>query len=178
MPLTFQEFFKELDLHQERVPLDTLVRLVADLEFDVESLRRQAVFSPNRYRRNLLQAGTGYQALLLCWRAGQRSPIHDHTGSACAVRVIEGTLTETIFDRTPEGFVVPIRTHQLHEGELCGSEDSDIHQISNLQGSGADLITLHVYTPALDQMGVYSLTDATVRRERDPVYEFSLGAGI
>lgn len=178
MPFTFREFFAELDQHPDRVPLDELVRLVGKLTFDREALRPYAVFDPTRYRRNLIQAGPGYQALLLCWRAGQRSPIHDHKGSSCAVRVIEGTLTETIFDRTADGYIYPTHTHKLEEGGVCGSEDTDIHQISNLEPGGKDLLTLHVYTPALDMMGVYSLTDTQIRRERDPVFEFSLGSGI
>ena len=91
---------------------------------------------------------------------------------------MRGTVTETIFDRTPDGLIFPTTTQSLHEGDVCGSEDSDIHQISNLQADGQDLITLHVYSPALNVMGVYSLTDATVREEVDPVFEFAIGSGI
>ena len=47
-------------------------------------------------------------------------------------------------------------------GAVCGSEDADIHQISNLQPDGQELITLHVYTPPLGRVGNYSLTDNTV----------------
>ena len=51
------------------------------------------------YQRNLVRAGERYHLWVLCWGNGQRSPIHDHTGSACAVRIIEGTATVTLFDR-------------------------------------------------------------------------------
>lgn len=176
--MRMQQLFTELDRHARRVPLDDLVDSLRSLEIDLGEVERFASFDERRYRRNVIHSGSGYQALLLCWRAGQRSPIHDHRGSACAVRVIRGTVTETIFDRTPDGLIYPTTTHTLAEGEVCGSEDSDIHQISNLQPDGGDLITLHVYTPPLHVMGVYSLTDPSVREEVDPVFEFAMGSGI
>src|SRR5205807_7632445 len=42
---------------------------------------------------------------VLCWRNGQRSPIHDHRGSSCGVRVLRGTMTETQFAFAPNGHV-------------------------------------------------------------------------
>jgi cysteine dioxygenase len=178
MAKTLDELFSKLDRYSERVPIDALVHELEELDLDVESLARFAVFDEQRYRRNVVHTGPGYQALLLCWRSGQRSPIHDHRGSSCGVRVLRGTLTETIFDRTPAGQIFPTTTQTLRQGDVCGSEDSDIHQISNLQGDGEDLITLHVYSPALHVMGAYSLTDSTVREVVDPVFEFAMGAGI
>ena len=94
------------------------------------------------------------------------------------MRVLRGTLTETIFDRTPDGFIYPTSTQTLHENQVCGSEDSDIHQVSNIAAGRQDLVTLHVYSPPLHVMGVYSLTEPTVREEVDPVFEFAMGSGI
>ena len=125
-----------------------------------------------------MHAGTGYQALILCWRKGQRSPIHDHTGSSCGVRVLEGTATETSFAQTPDGYVYATGSRELPPGAVCGSQDADIHQVSNLQPGDADLITLHVYSPPLLHMGMYSLTDTEVVDFFDPVVGFSDGAGI
>lgn len=178
MPTTLHELFVDLDRHRERVPLDELVAALRDTEIDLDELRPYARFGTDRYQRNLVHAGPGYQALLLCWRSGQRSPIHDHHGSSCAVRVLEGTLVETIFDRNTEGLVYATTSHELGEGEVCGSEDSDIHQVSNLQPAGRDLITLHIYSPPLLTMGVYSLTEPNAREEVDPIFEFAMGSGI
>lgn len=178
MPKTLHDLFVDLDQHDTRVPLDELVAAVRDTEIDMSELRPYACFDAARYRRNLVHAGPGYQALLLCWRAGQRSPIHDHHGSSCAVRVLQGTLVETIFERSVDGLVYPTVSHELREGEVCGSEDSDIHQVSNLQSVGHDLMTLHIYSPPLLRMGVYSLTEPNSREEVDPIFEFAMGSGI
>jgi cysteine dioxygenase len=136
-------------------------------------------FRPDRYVRNLVHAGPAYQALLLCWRNGQRSPIHNHRGSACGVKVLRGTATETVFCRAPNGMVVADHTRHLPPGHICASEDADIHQVSNLQAGHADLITLHVYSPPLLRMEMFSLESPAVHEWDDPVHDrFVLGGGI
>ena len=114
----------------------------ADCTGDDRSYEKFVQFSPERYRRNRMHSGAAYDALVLCWRAGQVSPIHDHRGSACAVRVIRGKATETLYEMTEEGRVFPTHTRQLPEGYMCATQDLDIHRLGNSQPSG-DLITLH-----------------------------------
>jgi cysteine dioxygenase len=178
MDLTLEQWFAELDEYRERIPLGVLTAGLKRLRFDFSEIERFAQFSPERYRRNLMHAGPAYHALILCWRSGQRSPIHDHRGSACAVRVIRGEATETIFEMTEEGFVFPVRTRQLSEGFMCATQDLDIHQISNNQNLDADLITLHLYSPPLLVMGQYSPTETVARDFNDEVHAFIEGAGI
>jgi cysteine dioxygenase len=114
---------------------------------------------------------------VLCWRNGQRSPIHDHTGSNCAVRVLRGTMTETLFEFAPNGHVKPTFSRDVPAGTVVGSVDKDMHQVSNLQAGDADLITLHVYAPPLLVMGTYSLHDR--ERGAEPMYlAFTDAAGI
>jgi cysteine dioxygenase len=156
-----------------------LARLTEELScFDIElgDLSEHLHFSPGTYKRNLVRAGAHYHAWLLCWRNGQRSPIHDHKGSACVVRVLRGTLTETLFEVAPNGHVKATFSRDCLEGSLIGSEDSDIHQVSNLQAGDADLVTLHVYAPPLLRMGTYSLYDLSRGYEVwEPVFNDAAG---
>jgi cysteine dioxygenase len=94
------------------------------------------------------------------------------------VRVLAGAATETLFARGPNGHVYATRSRVLPAGSVCGSQDDDIHQMSNLQAGGADLVTLHIYSPPLLRMQIFSLTDATVRDFADPVFAFVAGDGI
>lgn len=178
MNLTLEQWFVEFDEFRQRIPLAVLKDGLATLRIERTDFLPFAQFSPERYRRNLMHAGPAYHALVLCWRSGQRSPIHDHRGSACAVRVLEGDATEIIFHMTEGGHVFPSKTRKLSEGFICATEDLDIHQLSNLQPLNRDLITLHIYSPPLLVMGQYSLTDQTVREFRDEVHAFAEGAGI
>ena len=95
----------------------------------------------------------------MCWKNGQRSPIHDHTASSCALRVLRGTATATQFKFAPHGHVKAVGSDELAPGSICATQDSDLHQISNLQDGTADLVTLHVYSPPLARMNTYSITD-------------------
>lgn len=171
--------FDELDRFDERIQLDVLLRWVQRSRMTVENVRYYMRFHPDRYMRNSLHMGPMYQALILCWRNGQRSPIHDHEGSNCVVKVLQGQALETTFSAGGNGMIYPTHTRPLDEGLITASQDRDIHQISNLQTGGKDLITLHIYSPPLYTMNVYSLHDASVRRFEDPInYDFHAGAGI
>jgi cysteine dioxygenase len=97
MQLTLEEFCAELDAYAERIPLNVLTNGLKRLRVDLAALEKYVQFSPERYRRNLFRAGPAYHALVLCWRNGQRSPIYDHRGSSCGVRVLRGEATETVF---------------------------------------------------------------------------------
>src|SRR3954468_16823589 len=171
--------FADLDRHDGTLSLPTIEQWLRETELTAQRLADFLVFHPERYVRNLLHAGPGYQALALCWRNGQRSPIHNHRGSACGVKVLRGVATETAFARAPNGMVVATGSRDLKEGYLCGSVDEDIHQVSNLQAGGADLVTLHVYSPPLLRMGVFIPGAPGARQWDDPVNDpFVLGGGI
>jgi cysteine dioxygenase len=173
------EALRELDQYAGRIPLAALERWLARTEVTFEVVRPFLLFSPEHYVRNLMHAGPSYQALVLCWQSGQRSPIHDHRGSSCAVKIVSGVATETAFAKAANGMIYATGSRQLAAGDSCASEDADIHQMSNLQQEGTDLVTLHIYSPPLFRMNMYSLTDGKVKQFFDPVNEeFLSGAGI
>jgi cysteine dioxygenase len=174
------ELCRELDRHRQRIPLAELEAALRELQMSIEDVSRWVLFGPNAYRRNLMHAGPSYQALILCWRSGQRSPIHDHRGSSCGLRVLKGTALETVFTRTRSGMVFAMRSAEHPAGSVCATQDADIHQVSNLADDGSDLVTLHVYSPPLLSMGTYTLFDPVVREFVDPVHEEVLvdGGGI
>jgi cysteine dioxygenase len=168
-------------LSRETSPLSLALILdwLARMPLTVETLSGYLIFSPDRYVRNRLYDGPAYQALVLCWRNGQRSPIHNHRGSSCGVKVIRGTATETLFTRAPNGLIMPTCSRELPTGTICASADEDIHQISNLQAGGHDLVTLHVYSPPLVRMDKFSLETSAISQWDDPINDpFPLGGGI
>jgi len=175
--MDLNQWFAELDEYQERIPLPVLTAGLKRLSVDLDAVRPYMQFSHERYRRNLMHQGPSYHALILCWRKGQASPIHDHRGSSCAVRVLCGQAVETVYEMTEEGWVFPVRTRQLCSGFMCATQDLDIHQLANGQAEG-DLVTLHIYSPPLLVMGQYSLTDPGRSEFKDEVYAFAEGAGI
>jgi cysteine dioxygenase len=119
-------------------------------------------FSEIAYQRILIHSGPLYEAFLLCWRSGQGSPIHDHGDSICGVYNIEGTATETVFAASACGRIAPIWSQDFGAGDYRISVGRDIHQMANLAPPGSDLITLHIYSPALTAMRTYRLGETTL----------------
>jgi cysteine dioxygenase len=177
MAKTLPELITYLEQLEGRAPLAELTHELSELEIDLEEVAEHVRFSSRSYMRNLVQGGDWYHLLVLCWKNGQRSPIHDHAGSSCGVRVLRGTMTETRFAFTHHGHVYAVGSQEFHEGDVIGSQDSDLHQVSNLQPGDTELISLHVYTPPLFRMGTYSITDQT-RGEELMLLEFCDAAGI
>lgn len=135
--------------------LETVHQLLKNADVRPTDMVEACKFHNKRYARNLLAKGLWYQLLVICWRRGQSSPIHDHIGSACGVRVVQGTATETVYRTTASGRVLPTTQREFHENSVVLSSDTDIHLITN-QHPDQDLITLHLYTPPLN-MRYYQL---------------------
>jgi cysteine dioxygenase len=170
---------RELDHYDGRIPLEALSLWLARTSLTLDQVRPFLRFSADHYVRNLVYAGPSYQALVLCWLSGQRSPIHDHRGSSCAVKILSGLATETTFAFAANGMIYATGSRLLVAGDSCATQDADMHQMSNLQSPGQDLVTLHIYSPPLFRMNMYSLLDAKVQQFFDPVNEeFASGAGI
>jgi DMSO/TMAO reductase YedYZ molybdopterin-dependent catalytic subunit len=159
MSTKLDALFEHLDGLEGRAPLKSLTDLLRRLDLGCADLADFLRFSDRDYQRNLVRAGRWYHLWVLCWKNGQRSPIHDHAGSSCGVRVLRGTATVTTFAFAPNGHVKALGSHDLAPGSVLGNQDSEMHQVSNLQAGDADLVTLHVYSPPLVRMGTYSLID-------------------
>jgi len=118
-----------------------------------EDLERWALFSDAGYQRVCLAEGERFELLLMCWKPGQQSPIHDHARSSCGARVVRGTATETRFRVTSSGPLMATESRHLPEGSIFASRDADIHLIANYEAQ--NLCTLHVYSPPLRRMTQY-----------------------
>ena len=169
--------YRHLDTLTDRPDLARLLEDLSRFKIGLDDLSEHLHFAEGGYKRNLARSAPNYHVWVLCWKNGQRSPIHDHSGSTCVVRVLRGTLTETLFEMAPNGHVKASFSRDMAEGSVIGSEDADLHQVSNLQADDADLVTLHVYTPPLTRMTTYSMYDLG-RRHEVWIPEFSDAAGI
>jgi cysteine dioxygenase len=151
---------------------DILNRLVVT----AEEVQPHALFSEKRYARNLVYKDREFEIMIMCWKAGQRSSIHDHAGSLGGIRILQGELTECLFGRAANGMIKSLNSADYAIEDTRVEETSLIHQISNLQAEEGKTVSVHIYIPPLVRMNVYSLEDPAVRNIL-PQY-FSLGSGI
>ncbi len=163
---SIEELVNWLHSFEQRISLDELTDRLEDDSITGDLLVDHIHFSDERYSRNLLAYGPQFYALVLCWKPGQASPIHDHKGASCGVRVIEGVATETSFgwqgDRLVEKSVTT-----MNAGEVCGSFDDDIHEIRN--NGASNLVTLHIYSPYLDNINLYDRETGEITVFSDPI---------
>ena len=121
-----------------------------------DDLRPYRSFKPGTYSRHRVVRSPFAELLVLCWKPGQRTPIHDHNGSYGAVRVLEGVMWETVFalGEGDRGLAYE-RGREWLPGLVTGADIPDIHQLGNPDVSGRDLVTLHLYAPPLTSLNIY-----------------------
>ncbi|HEX7955476.1 MAG TPA: cysteine dioxygenase family protein [Pyrinomonadaceae bacterium] len=134
-----------------------LSALLAGVEVSDDELRPYVSFKEGTYARHRVRLWEHAELLVLCWRPGQRTPIHDHAGSYGAVRVLRGVMWETLFEMEGAGGLTYKSSREWTPGQVTGADVPDIHQLGNPDVSGQDLITLHLYAPPLTSLNVYKV---------------------
>jgi len=145
---------RSLDAYGHAISLPDLIQELQQCHLFADDMGWHAIYREDRYARNLIRISPFYELYCMCWRSGQCSPIHNHGNSLCAVRVLQGILTNIDFASTRPGFASPWQSTTLAMGDAHGSADGDIHQICNLEPA-EDLMTLHIYSPPLRHMKTF-----------------------
>jgi cysteine dioxygenase len=127
-----------------------------------EDLRPYLGFKEGNYWRHRVCRNEFVEMLVLCWRPGQRTPIHDHNGCHGGVKVHRGVLWETTFNFDSVSGLEYKSARELPTGAVTGSDVPDIHQLGNPDVSGQDLVTIHVYAPPLGVLHTYKPGSAKI----------------
>jgi cysteine dioxygenase len=134
-----------------------LRRWLGETAVGAEELRPYVAFRPGTYVRTRVLRSEHTELLVLCWRPGHYTSIHDHNGSYSVIRVISGLLHETIYDYDDRAGLRLTESHEWSPGHVTTADIPDIHRIGNAEASGRDLVTLHCYAPPFDSIRTYKL---------------------
>ena len=105
-------------------------------------------------------------AWLICWSGTQDTGLHDHDLSSGAVRVVTGELAEDRLVLGAPGLVTS--THAAGQG--FSFDSSRIHDVRN--GGSTASVSLHLYSPPLERMGFYEISeDGCIARRNAPASE-------
>ena len=69
---------------------ERLMDLTRRLAISSELIESRTCFAASTYTRNLLCRSADFELLVLCWKPGHESTIHNHAGSLNAIRVDRG----------------------------------------------------------------------------------------
>ena len=156
-PLSFRKLIEILESQQAPPPLEQIYSWLENLNVSSAELQPYIRFKDGNYWRHRVCRNEQIEMLVLCWRPGHRTPIHDHNGSHGAVLVHDGILWETTFAFDPQEGLCYKAARQYSAGEVTGAQVPDIHQLGNPDVSGHGLITLHIYAPPLGVLKTYKV---------------------
>jgi len=174
-PLSLDRFIFETSCNgTETMPLAEFRDLALRLDLDDALVGAHVKFCDEHYARNLICRTPNFELLVLCWKPGQASTIHDHAGSLNVTRLYSGELTSRMFRRRdggrgvaevggaaagelPRGPVDMIDEQVIAGFGAAVVDRGEIHQLSNESDDG--LVTVHLYAPPLSDIVVYSLTE-------------------
>lgn len=162
--LTFQTLAEALKALTAVPSLPDVYRLVEQTQISPEEIAPYLGFKTGNYSRHRVMKNQFVEMLVLCWKPGQRTPIHDHNGSHGVVFVHKGILWETTFEYDTEQGLKYASHRELRASGLTGSEVPDIHQLGNPDVSGRDLVTIHIYAPPLGVLKTYKLGSSTIEQ--------------
>lgn len=160
--LSLAELVKDLHSQTSVPSLEQIYTWLETAKISAEELQPYIGFKDGNYWRHRVCRNAFVEMLVLCWRPGQRTPIHDHNGSHGGVKIYEGMLWETIFSFDPVRGLEYKSGCERVPGSVTGSDIPDIHQLGNPDVSDKDLITIHVYAPPLGVLHTYKPGSAKI----------------
>lgn len=105
--------------------------------------------TPRNYNRVPVVVREAYDLLVMTWLPGQASVPHDHSGSICAMQVVQGEAIEGTYHVAPDGYVDLQYETAVRCGEVLAGQDASVHTVRNPSPPGELLVTVHAYSPPL-----------------------------
>jgi uncharacterized NAD(P)/FAD-binding protein YdhS/predicted metal-dependent enzyme (double-stranded beta helix superfamily) len=171
-PRGFEWLKGELDARAGKVDETTTRQLLAQLTLSEREVLPYVERRADAYSRRCVVRREGYELLVLTWGPGQGSAAHDHSGSLCGLKVLEGTLTEQLYELGQDGNVRATTRVRGTTGQIVADPGVAIHALANTGSSDERLVTVHLYAPPLPEVRRYAVATeppaAAFVRQRPP----------
>lgn len=118
--------------------------IIRSLSLEIQAFEPYCSWSSHSYTRNCLVENEMFELILICWEKGQITPIHDHGGEECWVKVIQGELKETIYKLDKAGELNQVKSSIAKTGDISYMIDfMGCHRLEN--SSNDRSMSLHLY---------------------------------
>lgn len=142
-----------------------VIEFLEQTKLNPREWQQHANFRRGRYTRNIIgYSPNQFIALLLCWGRGQQSPIHDHAGAHCFVKMMAGRLVEQRFAWSELGHAgTEVMQETTMDASTPGGTVSFMHNSLGLHriinpSTDEVAISLHVYSPPFAECLVFPPT--------------------
>ena len=135
------DLFNEL---QKRINKDNNLKSHINLlkQYNGTDWKNYVRFSDHSYHREIIFRNELFDILIISWKQGQQTKIHDHPDHGCLMRVLQGKLCENIY-LNKNGLTL-IGSNIIDTDNIGHREGSSIiHNIKSLN----DTVSLHIYSP-------------------------------
>ncbi len=111
------------------------------------------------YARRCVVRRENFEILVLTWAPTQGSVAHDHSGSLCGLKVVQGRLAERLYEEGPDGRVRQTIVSRQGVGGITVDPGIFVHSLAN-DSPLEVLVTVHVYSPPLPEVRRYAVADS------------------
>lgn len=162
MNTILKTFIECLEALPDKISPDELEQHVSEEGISKLPIDEYIGFADQGYKRNLVHVSSKCEVVVLCFKEGQITSIHDHGGSIGITVVLDGIMTEELFNKQPTGAITLTLTRECRIGELFHTNPTTIHRASNAHTGG--LVTINIYFPPLTLMNIYNLKDTHIEK--------------
>ncbi|MCU1284648.1 MAG: hypothetical protein JWO13_998 [Acidobacteriales bacterium] len=169
---TVEDFVQGLkSFERELITQDRVRDFVHGQQLSMEALAPYAHFRDEYYTRNLIYRDHLFEVMAICWKHGQKTPVHTHNGQLGWMTIAQGEVAvhnyRYLACNCPErqnvvgldclGGASHIELERLST-EVCNQDSGvstvdklqSIHQIENTDTSKFGVVSLHVYSLPFD----------------------------
>lgn len=132
----------------------TYSNIIHSIKFAANAFEGYCSWSDECYTRNCIVDNEKFELILICWGEGHRTPIHDHGGEECWVKVIEGDLKETIYKKDKNDNLHAVTSTISKSGDVSYMIDfMGFHTLENLSNKRS--MSLHLYAKPIRSCNVF-----------------------
>jgi cysteine dioxygenase len=168
------------DTLSEGKDMNRVRQLMESYDYELNEWRRFAFWDEKcNYTRNLVATDNRtFTLMVLCWNAHKSSPVHDHAGSECFMKIIKGELVEHRYHMPdPQQPDLPLRTMKstsFKSGSVAFINDTiGLHKMGNESSTPA--ASLHCYMPPFESCHAFCNPDKSARSSEVHVCFYSEG---
>jgi len=132
----------------------TYNHIIHSINFPSKVFEKYVSWSDECYTRNCIVDNEKFELILICWCVGHGTPIHDHDGEECWVKVIKGEFKETIYKKDETGELNIVKTAISKQNQVTYMKDfMGFHTLKNL--SNKKSMSLHLYAKPIRKCRIF-----------------------
>jgi cysteine dioxygenase len=141
---------KDITKELENNPNIQKIKLILN-NYNSDDYKEYINFDENNYKRTIIHTCDDFDIILICWKQGQYTKIHDHPNYCCMVKLLEGKLLE-------ENFTINYDKLKVYNNVIIKPGDITmkcsniiVHRIVPLE----DSVSIHIYMPGKYKSNYY-----------------------